>query len=149
NSNPKIGDTINFTVTLTNLGVDVANNVVVSDKLPTGLTFQSASASQGNYDSGTGFWNVGDVALGVPQTLVLTAVVAVPTPLTNTATITHSDQFAPNPTNNPASATETPQHADLALSKSADQRQAFVGTNITYTFIIRNLGPGPATGVVV
>src|SRR5262249_41835457 len=94
---------------------------------------------------------VGTVTPGTPQTLVLTAVVASQAALTNTATISHSDQFDPISTNNSASATETPLKptADLILSKKVDAPQAFGGTTVTYTFIIRNLGRDAATGVVV
>ena len=38
--------------------------------------------------------------------------------MTNTATISDSDQFDPNPANNTASATETPQQASLAMAKT-------------------------------
>src|SRR5262249_36513080 len=91
NPAPDVGDTITFTLTLTNLGVDSATNVVVNDKLPTGLTFVGEMASQGNYDFTTGVWTVGTVDPGVPQTLAIQATVGVQNALTNTATIAHSD----------------------------------------------------------
>src|SRR4029077_12183154 len=46
-SRPNVGDTITFTVTLTNAGPDAASNVQVTDLLPAGLTFVSASPGQG------------------------------------------------------------------------------------------------------
>ncbi len=39
--------------------------------------------------------------------------------------------------------------ADLVLTKTVSQSQVFFGMNVTYTFIIRNLGPSTATNVVV
>ncbi|GIW78815.1 MAG: hypothetical protein KatS3mg105_0622 [Gemmatales bacterium] len=39
--------------------------------------------------------------------------------------------------------------ADLEIFKLVDTTQQFVSFNVTFTFIINNLGPGPATNVVV
>src|SRR5262249_8243723 len=73
NSNPNVGDTIAFTVTLNNLGPDIATNVQVADLLPAGLTFVSAIPSQGSYSSATGVWTVGTVGTLLARTLVLNA----------------------------------------------------------------------------
>ena len=43
---------------------------------------------------------------------------------TNTATISDADQFDPNTGNNTASATETPQQADLRRDQDGQQRDA-------------------------
>src|SRR5262249_34198006 len=72
---PNVGDTITFTVTLTNSGPNTATNVTVNDALPPGLQFVLATPSQGLYDSVTGVWTVGDVTPGVPLTLELQATV--------------------------------------------------------------------------
>ena len=105
---PNVGDAITFTVTLSDHGPDAATNVQVSDLLPTGLTFVSASVSQGTYSSGSGMWTVGTVSTTTPQTLIITATVASAAAQTNTATISHADQSDPNPANNSASVTEMP-----------------------------------------
>jgi len=47
NATPNVGDAIIFTVTLSNQGPAAATNVQVSDLLPAGLTFLSATRSQG------------------------------------------------------------------------------------------------------
>src|SRR5262249_2072433 len=64
---PNVGDTITFTVTLSDLGTDAATNVRVNDLLPAGLTFVAATPSQGTYDSATGLWTVGTVSPGAAQ----------------------------------------------------------------------------------
>jgi hypothetical protein len=51
---------------------------------------------------------VGTVPVDTPETLTIEALVVSPNPVTNTATISHSDQFDPNPSDNQASATVTP-----------------------------------------
>ena len=110
---PNVGDTVTFTVTLSNHGPDAATNVSVADVLPAGLALISAAPSQGTY--GSGVWTVGTVTSSVAQTLILTARVVSPGQQTNTATISHADQFDPDTGNNSANVTVTPQQADLSV----------------------------------
>src|SRR5262249_44877676 len=142
-------DLIAFTITLTDLGPDPATNVQVTDLLPAGLAFVSAVPSQGNYDSTTGPWSVGTVGTSLAQTLILNARVDSPDPPTNPPPTTAADQFDPNAGNNQASATATPQQADLALTKTVSNPTPNVGDTITYTVTLTNNGPNAATGVQV
>src|SRR5262249_46211589 len=107
NATPNVGDVITFTVTLADLGPDAARHVTVEDLLPAGLTLQLFTPSRGTYTPTTGVWDVGAVDPTAVQTLTLTARVVSPDPQTNTATISHSDQFDPVTTNNTASVTAT------------------------------------------
>jgi uncharacterized repeat protein (TIGR01451 family) len=95
NPAPNVGDTITFTVTLTNAGPADATSVQVSDLLPEGLSFVSATPSKGAYDSGTGLWTVGTVTTTAPQTLQMSAVVVSPKKQTNKARILTADQADP------------------------------------------------------
>src|SRR5262249_55131309 len=115
---PNVGDQVTFTVTLTNNGPHGATGVQVTDLLPAGLTFVSAAPGQGTYSSATGVWDVGAVAGGAKVVLLLRATVVSATAQTNTATISASDTFDPNTGNNTATVTETPQQADLQVTKS-------------------------------
>src|SRR5262249_20874773 len=146
---PNVGDTVTFTITLSDRGPDPATNVRVSDLLPAGLTFVSATPSQGTYNSTTGVWTVGTVGTTSSRTLQLGARVLSPSARTNKATVTHSDQFDPVAANNSASATETPQQADLALAKQVSNPTPNVGDTITFTVTLSNAGPDTATGVAV
>src|SRR5262249_8769001 len=83
------------------------------------------------------------------QTLLIHATVVSPNSQTNTASITHSDQFDPDPGNNSASATATPQQADLAVGKTVSDSTPNVGDVISYFITVNNAGPDSATGVVV
>ena len=105
NPTPNVGDTITFTVTLTNAGPDAATGVQVTDLLPAGLTFVSATPSQGSYVGASGAWTVGTIAVGASPTLQLTATVTSSGTRTNTATVSAGDQFDPNAANNTASTT--------------------------------------------
>jgi uncharacterized repeat protein (TIGR01451 family) len=149
NATPNVGDTLTFTVTLTNTGPSAATAVTVNDLLPPGLTFVSATPSQGTYNSATGLWSVGTIATSTPQTLAIVATVVSPAPQTNTASISHSDQFDPNAGDNSASVTETPQQANLALSKTASTTIPVIGSNVTFTITLTNSGPSTATAVTV
>jgi uncharacterized repeat protein (TIGR01451 family) len=153
NATPIVGSTITFTITLTNGGPVTATGVQVTDLLPAGLTFVSATPSQGTYTQGTGLWDVGTVATGTPPTLAIVATVTGSGAVTNTATISDSDQFDPNIANNTASATVTPQApgaaADLALAKTVSNATPNVGSTVTFTITLTNNGPATATGVTV
>jgi uncharacterized repeat protein (TIGR01451 family) len=151
---PNVGDTITYTVTLSNKGKDTAAGVTILDQLPTGLQFVSAIPSQGTYDAGTGIWDVGTVDTLFDRTLSILATVLPPTsgnpqPTTNTASVQTSDQYDPDPTNNTKSVTETPQYADLAVEKVVDDPNPNVGGQITFTITVRNLGVDTATGVTL
>ena len=148
NPGPNVGDTVTFTITLSNSGPNPATNVTLQDQLPAGLTFVSATASQGSYSSGSGVWTVGTVTTTIAQTLLIQATVVSPNPLTNTATITHSDQFDPNTGNNSASASVSPQQADLAVTKTGPP-SAHVGDTFNYVVTLSNSGPSAATNVTL
>src|SRR5262249_7696271 len=144
---PNVGDTITFTVTLTNVGPDIATNVLLADLLPFGLTFVSAAPSQGSYDDRTGLWAVGNVPASTALSLTLTARVDRPERRTNTAAVSHSDQFDPVAGNNQGSAIEVPRQADLQVKKTVSDPSPNVGDTITFTVTLTNAGPDPATNV--
>jgi uncharacterized repeat protein (TIGR01451 family) len=146
---PNVGDQIIFTVTLSNLSPDDATGVQVIDLLPVGVSLVSANLSQGTYDPGSGVWNVGTVSSAVSQTLSITATVDSPAAQTNTGTISAADQFDPNTANNTASVTETPQQADLAVTKTVSDATPNVDDQIIFTVGLFNPGPDDATGVQV
>ncbi|MBW4679707.1 MAG: DUF11 domain-containing protein [Microcoleus vaginatus WJT46-NPBG5] len=149
NPNPTVGQNINYTVTLTNTGPSTATNVTITDQIPAGLTFISATATQGTYDNTTGLWTVGNLANGAAVTLTISATVNTTNPITNTATISASDQPDPDPTDNTSAVTVPQQQADLSLGKTVDNANPSVGQNLTYTVTLSNTGPAAATGVQV
>src|SRR5262249_53990607 len=78
NARPNVGDTITFTLTLTDIGPNAANNVTLHDLLPAGLNFVSASPSLGTYNSASGVCIVGTVTTSTRQTLLIRATVVSP-----------------------------------------------------------------------
>ena len=146
---PNVGEIVTYTLTLTNNGPDTATNVRTADRLPAGLSFVSATPSQGTYDPASGTWVVGTVTTSSPQTLMIRARVVSPTPQANIGTITHSDQFEPSPSDNTDGVALLPQQADLALAKSVNDTIPHVGDTIAYTVTLTNNGPDSATNVQV
>lgn len=71
----KIGDTITYTVTVTNLGPGAATSVqVIDDNAVGGLRRVSTSPSIGSIDPTTGNWLIGSLAVGESVTNTITAV---------------------------------------------------------------------------
>ncbi len=157
NPSPNIGDTIQYTVRVTNTGPSPASGVVVTDQLPSGVTFVSSTPSQGTYNATAGLWNVGNVAVGETPTLTISATVLETLSETNTAEITAADQtdIDSTPGNNVAteddiaSVTFVSQVADLSLTKDVDNASPDRGDNVNFTLRISNMGPDAATDVVV
>lgn len=84
------GENINYTLTVTNNGPDAAANVTVSDALPAGLGFVSATPSQGSCNSTSPIsCSLGTVANGQTVTVLVVASTTSATPGTvvNTATV--------------------------------------------------------------
>ena len=106
-STPAVGTNVTFTVTVHNGGPDDTSALQVNDPLPAGLTFVSAIASQGAYNSGTGVWNIGVLANGATATLSIVARVNGTSKVTNTATRVATTPVDPVSGNDSASATVT------------------------------------------
>jgi uncharacterized repeat protein (TIGR01451 family) len=146
---PNVGDTITYTITASNNGPNDATGVEITDNLPAGVAFVSATPSQGTYDSGSGVWSVGALANGANGTLLITVTVTAPGAIVNVATITHEDQFDPVSANNQAGTTINGQQADLAVTKTVDNASPNVGDAVTFTITVHNNGPSDATNVAL
>jgi uncharacterized repeat protein (TIGR01451 family) len=100
--NPAVGTDVTFTVTAHNNGPNDTTALQVTDLLPAGLTFVSATTSQGTYTPGTGIWDIGVLTNGSTATLQITVTVTGTTAVTNVATRTSTTPVDPNPANDTA-----------------------------------------------
>ena len=152
------GATSAYTITVANAGPSAAAGVTITDPLPAGVTTASwaCSASPGSScsaASGSGAINTTvDLAAGglVTFTVSLQAGASAGT-LTNTVTATvAAGTTDPDPSNNVASDTDTLVFtADLAVTKVASAATVPVGQAFSYTVVVTDNGPDPASGVSV
>ena len=117
-SNAFVGQSVTYTLTATNNGPDNAPDAVVTDALPAGATFVSATPSSGACSgTSTVTCNVGALASGAKATVSIVAAMTTPETATNTASVssptlvTAAQNAAgagdPNAANNSATATTT------------------------------------------
>jgi uncharacterized repeat protein (TIGR01451 family) len=148
------GTQFDYTLTVDNAGPSSAEAVVVSDELPAGVDFVSASATVGTFTAvaGTVTWNLGTVApADPPRTLTITVKVHPDTtaPLVNNASVT-SLTSDPNTANNLATWTVAVNAvAGLTLTKTDSPDPVVAGADLTYTLTVGNGGPSTAVDVVV
>jgi len=147
NTHPNYLDKVTFTLTAHNYGPDTATGVIVLDKLPTGLKFIS---SNGNYDSATGVWTIGNLANGATAVLnIIAQVTASNTRITNIAGINGAN-YDQNSTNNQSNTTVIINPAsDLEITKTVNNPHPKYLQNVTFTLTAHNYGPDNATGVKV
>ncbi|WP_138505531.1 Ig-like domain-containing protein [Nostoc sp. PA-18-2419] len=100
NANPRIGDQVTFTLTLTNQGPGTATVIKVRDILPGELTYVSALADLGSYDSNTGIWTVGNMPPNENVSLRITANINSGQSITNSAEVIAVDEGDPDSTPN-------------------------------------------------
>jgi uncharacterized repeat protein (TIGR01451 family) len=147
---PNPGETITYTITVTNHGPSDATGAHLADVLPPGIAFGGYTATQGFYSDTFGLWSIGDMANIASATLVITVIVDSDASgtITNTAEELVADQFDTNPDNNEASAviSVTVTGADLAVTKTVNNAMPKAGEVITYTITVINNGPDEATG---
>ncbi len=151
------GETIQYTLAVSNGGPTDSNPTIVTDDLPASLTGPvQATSSQGPgctvSPGGQISCNLGNLpANGPAATITVVATVAnnASGEIVNTAEVDGPNPD-PDPTNN-SSTERTPiePDADLEIVKTDGPDPVDVGEDLTYTLDVRNLGPSPATEVEV
>ena len=137
NMYPNFGDSIDYTITVNNIGKADAKHVVVVDRLDKGLKYVSSSHN-GVYDEATHTvtWVV-DIAAGSSLDLTVTASAEEYGVLTNIVSV--GDKSASVDVNVP----------EIIPNKTADIENPNFGDNVTYTVTVTNNGVVDAKQVVV
>lgn len=143
------GETITYTVVVYHQGLSDAQNVMMTDELPVGVTFHSASAAC-SHDNGTVTCTENTLPAGTIVSYDILVTVdgdlEPGTSLENTA-IVDSDTFDNNMFNNSDTAdTSIVGRIDLVLSKSGPAT-TIPGRQLVYTIILTNTGPSVARSV--
>ena len=147
------GDSVTYTVTVDNGGPLDATTVTMTDSLPTGSTFVSATPTSGSCGEAGGIvtCGLGTIAyFGSVNVDVTVTAPGTPATITNSVDVS-ADQDDTDLLNN--SSTENTQvvipAADLAVTKYDSPDPVAPGGDVTYTVDVTNLGPVTATGVTL
>lgn len=134
------GDAITYTLTFSNAGPGTANDVIISDSVPSDITITGVFSSGANITQTSGspnfVWSLGNLTAGSSGVITLTGVVSnnqslIGTTLTNTAGITASND-TDNSNNDAAAAVQIVALPNLPPTANAGAPQTvYVGTQVT------------------
>jgi uncharacterized repeat protein (TIGR01451 family) len=151
-----VGSNLVYSISITNQGPNPASGVTVSNQMPVGLTFVSATGGV-TPSSGGLLWNVGSLTNGAVTNVQVIVQPTVAGKLTNVFQV-FADQPDPLPANNSAAVISTVANApvvaaNLSLSATGNYpSNVSVGigfSNLIFSITISNAGPSAASGVVV
>jgi uncharacterized repeat protein (TIGR01451 family) len=162
----KAGSTATYTVTLSNLGPDPASGVVLTDLLsfstpngtfaPSSFSIAPAASDPDSFTAGGPIFTEtanAAIASGNTDTFVVTAQIPATVPAGSTVTSAvsvTSTTSDPNLANNSDSVTTNviPLASDLSVTETGPA-SVKAGSTATYDITLSNLGPDPASGVVL
>ncbi|MEM6894361.1 MAG: gliding motility-associated C-terminal domain-containing protein, partial [Bacteroidota bacterium] len=99
------GDTVIFTIQVTNNSSYEATNIGIEDELPAGYEYVSSTALSGTYDVVTSTWDIPSIAPGASTTLEIAVNVTETDDYVNVAELIYVDQIDPNMANDRDEAT--------------------------------------------
>ena len=141
-----VGQKGTFTITLTNNGPNDAQNVQVTDAIPSG--FKLGSLSMGSYYGD--MWTIPLLANGESATLTFNRVMITDdggTTKTNTASETQTT-YNPTPIT-PKTATLYTYNVKLSIKKTSNKTKYNAGDSVVYNIDLKNNGPDTATNIIV
>ena len=151
--NPVIlGQFLTYTITITNNGPSTAKGTTISQQLPSGVVFVSASVSQGSFSQAGGLvtGTIGTLGAGASASMSVVVIPTIQGFVSSTASVS-SSQTDPDLSNNSATVVTqvNPTSADLAVGISASPNPGVLGATLAYTVSVTNNGPSDASGVTV
>lgn len=149
------GDTLTYTLIVTNRGPSTAENVVVTDAIPSSILNPMFSVNGVPAGAWTGSFTIGSMPMSNTVTITITGTVDPNINiffLTNTATV-NSTTPDPDLGNNTSTVTVDVQpageSADISVSKTAAPTSVRPGESVTYTLVVTNHGPNTAVNVIL
>ncbi len=152
------GNSINYTITVTNNGPSSVTAATITDNAPAGtsITAWTATFAGGATGTASGSGNISQsVNLPSGASATYTVTLAVPSGFTgnlvNVATVAvPAGVTDPNLANNTATDTDTQNSiANLAITKTDGSATYTPGTSLTYTIVVSNSGPSNVAGARV
>ncbi len=154
-----VGTTITYKIIVTNLGPSTApaSSLTVTDTLPAGTTYQSASGTDWSCMHVAGVvtcTRTGNLAPGAaPDITVTVTAPSTAGTINNTASLAASanDPVGGNNSQTISTTVNPPSivDADLSISKSDSPDPVSAGGTLTYTVMVANSGPASANNVTV
>jgi len=127
----QVGVPLSYRIIATNNGPAIATNVSVADTLPPGVTFVSATTTQGNCNGTTAVnCNLGSLNVGASAIVTIVVTPSSASQITNSATVTGTETDS-DLTNNTASAT--------TLIQPAAPSPTMLDDNLTVSTVITGL----------
>jgi len=155
-----VGDDVTYTLTVTNLSDSDVTGVVVSDVIPSELTYTDCDNAGASYDASTKTLTVDIGTMVAGDTVDITVTCSATeagTGISNTATVDMTKTDIDS-TNNESTAeidvetpppTPTPPEYDVSITKTEDEGLYTVGDNVTYTLTVTNSSDTGVNNVVV
>ncbi|MDD1433189.1 VWD domain-containing protein, partial [Dolichospermum sp. ST_sed6] len=148
-----LGDLYTYALTVTNNGPSTATNIVLTENLPSGVNFVSATTTPVSVNNGVVTASLGTLSSGESTTVNLTLGTFASGNLLSTTNVT-SSEYDYNPSNNSLVSTKTVNsitspNADLQLTQIVNNLNPGIGNQITFTLTLKNQGPGTATVIKV
>ncbi len=144
---------LTYNIGVSNNGPHQANSVTLTDELPAGVSFVSASSTQGSCTAAgsTVTCELGDLnqSSNVSITIIVNVTAASGTTLVNNASVSSTTTDANTQDNSATVNTEVYTFADMSVYAMADPYYVLSGTNVTYTVDVTNNGPSAATSVTL
>ncbi len=149
------GETLSYTIDISNFGPSLAENVTLSDVIPPEITGAEFSTDGGvTFNPWTGSLAIGTLLNGETRTILIRGTVAPVAPgfITNTADVT-STTPDPNPSNNTSTSVievnESTQVADIGVFKSVEMNPVTPEEMVVYPIRVSNFGPADAQNVIL
>ncbi len=151
---PGLGQQVDYTITVSNLGTNSATGVELTDILDPRLTYVSSSAKGGvlvnDSNPGTGIiWTLGTINSNQVITLTFSAIPNVIATIPNSATITAVDQAESNVSNNTDSVDIIVAAADLKVQIQPSTTVVNEGDTVTLTISVENVSAQELTSAEI
>lgn len=146
------GDTIVYRIVVRNRGPNDAGIVTVTDTIPVGTSFVSASSTSGecsNAENGIVICDIGSLPVIFTATVTLRVRADELGKVINTAAVAGSVQDTAQGNNAATDTTTVKPLADLSVDKDDVADPVEVGEELVYTIDVINLGPNEATSTTV
>nr|MBI1232072.1 DUF11 domain-containing protein [Cytophagales bacterium] len=141
-STTQIGGMLSYTITLTNNSEFDLTEVIVTDELPSGLTFLSAMPQPASANT----WTISRIPAGSSLTIVIEAMASAAGEVVNSAQVAvnvYSDEVTAPPV------TIGRKEVNLSISKTSAGVEVYEGNEFDYQIVVSNGGTTEATQVLV